>query len=98
MSQPEAVRTLFIGGPNDGEWLEADEGRRQLFVPAKPGEVVLPTATNLPDLMPAPALYERCTLYLEGGAPVSFFRLSTMTNRQALLWMMTGYRKGGQES
>ncbi len=83
-----ADRFLFVGGPHDGTWRELDAGTRSLELPAEPG-------LDLPRNLASPVIYLRTELDVgDGQPPLVFYRLSTMTARQAAAWVLAGYGKG----
>lgn len=80
-------RILFVGGPYDGTWrtvlLQADT----VELPTRVGPV-----PDLPFGLSPSVTYLRTELELGDGEPsLKFYRLSTLTARQAVAWVLAGY-------
>lgn len=87
-----ADRILFVGGPHDGTWRDVPLQADALELPANPGP-----AQDLPLGLSPSVTYFRTELELgDGEPPLVFYRLSTMTARQAAAWVLAGYGKGRQ--
>ncbi len=84
-------RVLFVGGPYDGTWREVVTSAVTVELPANPSQPV-----DLPLGLSPSVLYRRTTLELgDGQPPLVLYRVSTMTARQAVAWVLAGYGKEG---
>lgn len=86
-------RILFVGGPHDGTWRTVLVEASTVELPAGPGP-----ASDLPLGLSPSVTYLRTELELgDGEPPLVFYRLSTMTTRQAVAWVLAGYGKNHEQ-
>jgi hypothetical protein len=85
-------RILFVGGPYDGTWRTVPLQATMVELP--PG---IGVASDLPLGLSASVVYLRTELGLgDNQSPLVFYRLSTMTARQAITRVLSGYGRNDQ--
>lgn len=94
MSDQETV--LLLGGAYDGEWRRVSKTQIRLEIGGPPATAKVVDLWDYWRHRYNPHLncvYERCAIPANTEEPVHIFRISTMTTRQALLWLTRGYGK-----
>jgi hypothetical protein len=87
---------MIVAGPRDGEWLKVDPGQASIVVSAgRIGPLQIIDA-GMEGRLGHIVTYVRCTLSFEDGS-ACFFRPETMTDRQALLWLIGVHRNRRDE-
>jgi hypothetical protein len=85
-------RVVLVGGPWDGVWHQAKADQATIVLPALKNR---PPATADPKLagkLRKTVTYVRYLVNHFDG-PVMFYRLSTLTDREAVVLLLAGYRK-----